>query len=808
MRKLLLSMILLLTGLCAQAQLYKTWKAPSVTDYPDEMVVYTQVFVNGEEWYTEEGEWLNDDGTKYTTIGGHTCYVAAFIDGECRAMKEKPIQFMGADGKYKFYYQMRILGDMSEDAGKEVVFKVYNGHHHFEMTKTVNFSDDTYRPIPLVLNIDEPTSWNVDVDDLALDVNQTFNIMDHIVYDYKSLTLQQDWTPLGESKMAEPFEFTFEVGEDAAPYMNISKEGVLTAIAPCNYQIVNIKCKHDVHEQGYYGCPCRDYRSTILVTVNPIKVTGIDFLQNPIEVNVGDNVLDLIYQITVLTPSNATDKKLRISMSNDIKPLFVGDNLQATTAGTYTFNVYSNDFGVRKSLTVIVKAPAVPIAFTYPSTIQLERNNDAYTQNFMLLTVTGDGDFDPTLVSCEPQRTASNGELPLTMATNPDNDQRIDFTPLHAGVYTIKMYYDGKPMLTEDGDDVATVKIINHVRYNPEGWSWITYPGRSPFFTNYGDWFDRMTEDSYIEELRSQTGLLFFDPSLGMTSDFEELNITEGMYKMKAHLGNDKTFGLLTIRDEVDINILSTIQKPLQKGYNWVGYPNEFNCTMDYWTMQGGMQPGMGDMMIGKNGFAEWNGLAWIGTDGFELEEGKGYIYYMAAEPLAQTIISFPNTADPSYAPATSVKGDKEFEMNCPWTVDDSRFADCMALTAEVSNLRNPEHYVLGAFVGNECRGKGICVQDGVMMLSVAGKSGEKLNFRLFNKFTGEIIELDDTMKYGKKEGSLQAPARLTSTLIETGIMSVNSTSADDDTLYDLSGRKVMKAGKGIYVQNGKKVLK
>ena len=60
------------------------------------VTVYTQVFVNGEEWYTEEGEWLNDDGTKYTTIGGHTCYVAAFIDGECRTMKEKPIQFLGA----------------------------------------------------------------------------------------------------------------------------------------------------------------------------------------------------------------------------------------------------------------------------------------------------------------------------------------------------------------------------------------------------------------------------------------------------------------------------------------------------------------------------------------------------------------------------------------------------------------------------------------------------------------------------------------------------------------------------------------
>ncbi len=41
----------------------------------------------------------------------------------------------------------------------------------------------------------------------------------------------------------------------------------------------------------------------------------------------------------------------------------------------------------------------------------------------------------------------------------------------------------------------------------------------------------------------------------------------------------------------------------------------------------------------------------------------------------------------------------------------------------------------------------------------------------------------------------------------ETGIVAVEGTEVADDAIYDLSGRRVAKAVKGVYIQNGKKVL-
>ena len=122
-------------------------------------------------------------------------------------------------------------------------------------------------------------------------------------------------------------------------------------------------------------------------------------------------------------------------------------------------------------------------------------------------------------------------------------------------------------------------------------------------------------------------------------------------------------------------------------------------------------------------------------------------------------------------------------------------------MVAEISNLNNPEDYTLGAFVDGECRGEGSFVTGNKMMISVAGKTGEDVYFRLYNHITGEYSEIFETVKYAQKLGSLKKPVALSSPET-TGIRSLElGVSSSDAQVFDMNGRRVETMSKsGVYV--------
>jgi hypothetical protein len=132
---------------------------------------------------------------------------------------------------------------------------------------------------------------------------------------------------------------------------------------------------------------------------------------------------------------------------------------------------------------------------------------------------------------------------------------------------------------------------------------------------------------------------------------------------------------------------------------------------------------------------------------------------------------------------------------------------------AEIPQLDFPADYTVGAFVGDECRGKGSAVLGGKMMISVAGKSGERVTFRLHNELTGEFIDLNETLTYAQRAGSLKKPVVLTSDGITTNIAENIAPEAAVEGIFDLGGRRVEKMNaSGVYIvktlQNGKIVAK
>ena len=133
-------------------------------------------------------------------------------------------------------------------------------------------------------------------------------------------------------------------------------------------------------------------------------------------------------------------------------------------------------------------------------------------------------------------------------------------------------------------------------------------------------------------------------------------------------------------------------------------------------------------------------------------------------------------------------------------------------IVAQIADLENPEDYTIGAFVDDECRGMGKVVKDGKMMISVAGKAGETVSFRLHNEYTGEFVDIDSKVNYAQKLGSLKSPAVFEGGGL-TSISNINIDECDEVTYYDLSGRIVEgNIPSGVYivkaVKNGKVIVK
>ena len=165
-------------------------------------------------------------------------------------------------------------------------------------------------------------------------------------------------------------------------------------------------------------------------------------------------------------------------------------------------------------------------------------------------------------------------------------------------------------------------------------------------------------------------------------------------------------------------------------------------------------------MIIGKDNFAEFGNGKWVAADDFTFKAGKGYMYYTlgnggktidwgtpdAFESKAKEVIYYAK----SYAPRANV-----------WQYDNSAYADNMPIVAVLSGIDDPENYSVGAFVGDECRGEGNIAGGKYMFINVAGTAGETVTFKLYNKMEGTYSDLDNTVTYGSKAGSLKNPVEL-----------------------------------------------
>ncbi|MBQ8713554.1 MAG: hypothetical protein IJ551_12150 [Prevotella sp.] len=365
-----------------------------------------------------------------------------------------------------------------------------------------------------------------------------------------------------------------------------------------------------------------------------------------------------------------------------------------------------------------------------------------------------------------------------------DGDKYIILiNPFVPGSITVTAHYDND---TADGLSFTTDPQNVGVSYEfTEGWEW-----RNIYFGN--DDYDLTNlfgeaSGNGLVEIRTENEEMLNDEQYGYFGDLDLL-AQNRCFKIKTN--ENMYFDMLSgsLGQIGDIN--------LHYGWNWI--PNPFFFNRKLTNAFTAFEPTEGDRIMSKDeGFADYSDGAWVGSLDV-LTRGQGYLYFSASQ--AEKLLNFADESqmageddDPSTDGAR-----RKTAARSSFTYDASRFRDNMGIVAELSDVQRPEDYSVVAFVTDECRGEGVCV-GGRMFITVHANQGEQISFRLLNNLTGEMFDIDQTVRFGAMLGSMKAPFRMTSEAVVTGISSVQSSDSTTQS-YDLSGRKVNTKQRGVNI--------
>lgn len=534
-------------------------------------------------------------------------------------------------------------------------------------------------------------------------------------------------------------------------------------------------------------------QTRVTVTVNEIEAP------ESVTVNVGESFMEqLSGQIQVLPIMETFEFTYTIAPKTDAdaEGLDVAEGV-ALKAGTYTLLVTCTENP--KATAEIEVVVLTPVKITFPANLTLSK----FKETELPLTFVEGDNFDPELI--EIQINSYNdimvpGLEPITYYSTSEDKLTWDLLANLIGYYDLQVLYNGEYMLNEEGSEYTQITVPVEIPFNNAGWDWIYMPTNYELQNedgSYKSWMNR-DKNNRIIDLRSQTDLLYNDDTYGLFGSIYSMNAWSGMYKIKAAYENPEDAMFVS-----DMEIYWEMFYPtVKRGYNWIGYPCEWDITIDQFnTLNEWNNPSDGDKIIGKTGFAEYDAVEglWLAQEGFTLQAGKGYLYYSNNEEEYELdLIYRPEDMAQARLPRQAAASR---QLHNVWNYDAGAFADNMAVVARIEGLENPENYSIGAFVNGECRGEGSVVSKGRMMISVAGIAGEKVTFRLYNKVTGEFADVAETVKYAQTLGSLKAPLALTVPDV-TGISSVVATDkVQAEGIYDMNGCRVNSMTQsGVYV--------
>lgn len=346
-------------------------------------------------------------------------------------------------------------------------------------------------------------------------------------------------------------------------------------------------------------------------------------------------------------------------------------------------------------------------------------------------------------------------------------------------------------------DDVSEVVEFNYTLKQSdmdfqmeEGWTWISHI------------FDKalaptdLASDEGVSRILSQTKDVIRDPQFGLVGTLAELPASES-YKVQASAATArKRLSGIAWNPATPIAI--------KTGWNWLGYP--VGQTMSVNEALATTKAEKLDVVVGQNGFAQFDGENWIGT--LEtMSPGMGYMYQSQSAKNVVYNTSIVSMASAKYACGISAKS--------PLVLDIHKFKSVMPVVATLSNadgtqLDNAE-YQVAAFCDTECRGIGRVV-NGLVMMNVYGDVNDHITFHVTDA-DGELSFANNaSLKFEETiVGSVFNPYTITldgatsvtdvaysgkvKVIVEGGVLRISGVAANDINLveiYDTNGQKLV----------------
>ena len=416
--------------------------------------------------------------------------------------------------------------------------------------------------------------------------------------------------------------------------------------------------------------------------------------------------------------------------------------------------------------------------------------NDGEEQTLTVTFSPEDADFDASAlsISVAPEQL----ELPYDWELFEISDGELDGNNVNYTIVaralcpqaTIYIEYDAASV-EENGNTIYSEQFVEMAEKITvaEGWSWISLINSSLSVEELS---------KTLIEARSKTDLVFNDARYGLFGTLDYITEAEAY---KVNMLSSATVVAIANMFSSDGSIAD---KKLEKGWNWVSYPYEYAYAVE--DIFDASAFSEGDIILSKDrGFVTCTGGAWLG-DLTELMPQEGYMVYTSAETTASMPGRF--TLEQGYFTANTASRAAARGASM-WVVDGSKFANTMPVIAQV-DVEGTDDLVVVAFVDDECRGEGRFI-NGLAFVSVAGEAGENVTFRLYNKATGEMFDIDGGITFAGMAGSVKAPVAMRAIGVPatgtTGIVDISTIDSNAIVaIYDVAGRKVENMTSGIYI--------
>lgn len=270
------------------------------------------------------------------------------------------------------------------------------------------------------------------------------------------------------------------------------------------------------------------------------------------------------------------------------------------------------------------------------------------------------------------------------------------------------------------------------------GWNWLSVNVNDKNLNDVAALLEPIKES--VVTIKGQNGELTNEESNGLQGS---LTIWHPEQAYKIQMKQDAT---LDLKGKPILAAKSTIT--LNKGWNWMGYLPTEELSLE--SALPNLTAEKEDVIKGLDCFAIYTGTAWVGSL-THLTPGEGYMYY------SQSVKSF------NYA-ETEAEADAPYPPS-QWEYNARQYADNMTLIARLYDREQPvqiDKYLIGAFVGNECRGVAV-EKDGYIFLTIHGEQAdEQVSLRAFDLTAEKEYTIKEEFHFSETmQGSYASPITL-----------------------------------------------